>query len=243
MPRAYRYFIPGHIWHITHRCHKQEFLLKFARDRRRWIYWLFEAKKRYGLCVLNYRVTSNHIHLLIYDKGQGEISKSMQLIASRTAQEFNRRKKRKGAYWEDRYHATAIDSGEYLIRCLIYIDLNMVRAGVVTHPADWEQCGYREIQATPQKYKIINTEKLMQLTEINGSLELLKCHKDWIEEALKRKSQEHQDKWTQSLAVGSQQFTSQFLKDLSVKGMQRKLHLADDQYEVREEAPTYNFNL
>ena len=30
MPRANRYFLPGHVWHITHRCHKKEFLLKFA---------------------------------------------------------------------------------------------------------------------------------------------------------------------------------------------------------------------
>ena len=64
MPRANRYFIPGYTWHITHRCHKQEFLLKFIRDRRKWISWLYEAKKRFGLAVLNYTVTSNHIHLL-----------------------------------------------------------------------------------------------------------------------------------------------------------------------------------
>jgi putative transposase len=30
----------------------------------------------------------------------------MQLIAGRTAQEYNRRKNRQGAFWEDRYHAT-----------------------------------------------------------------------------------------------------------------------------------------
>jgi putative transposase len=54
MPRANRHYIPGCVWHITHRCHKKEFLLKFARDRRRYLQWLFEAKKRYGLSVLNY---------------------------------------------------------------------------------------------------------------------------------------------------------------------------------------------
>ena len=30
MPRASRYFMPGYVWHVTHRCHKKEFLLKFA---------------------------------------------------------------------------------------------------------------------------------------------------------------------------------------------------------------------
>ena len=44
MPRANRTFLPGHIWHITHRCHQQEFLLKFARYRQCWLHWLFVQK-------------------------------------------------------------------------------------------------------------------------------------------------------------------------------------------------------
>jgi putative transposase len=109
MPRANRHYIPGCVWHITHRCHKKEFLLKFARDRRRYLQWLFEAKKRFGLSELNYMVTSNHIHLLVRDIGERDvIPNSIQLIAGRTGQEYNQRKDRKGAYWEDRYHATAL---------------------------------------------------------------------------------------------------------------------------------------
>ena len=87
----------------------------------------FEAKKCLGLSVLNYTVTSNHVHLLVNDTGSNVIAQSMQLIAGRTAQEYNQRKDRQGAFWEDRYHATAIEADERLHRCLIYIDLNMVR--------------------------------------------------------------------------------------------------------------------
>jgi hypothetical protein len=54
MPRANRHYLPGHIWHITYRCHQRKFLLKFARDRRRYLHWVFEARKRFGLCVLDY---------------------------------------------------------------------------------------------------------------------------------------------------------------------------------------------
>jgi putative transposase len=86
MPRANRHFLPGHVWHITHRCHQKKFLLKFARDRRRYLHWIFEAKKRFGLSVLNYMITSNHVHLLIKDTGPNVIADSMQLIAGRTAQ-------------------------------------------------------------------------------------------------------------------------------------------------------------
>jgi len=75
MPRANRHYLPGQLWHITHRCHKKEFLLKFARDRRSYRRWLFEAKHRFGLCVFNFVVTSNHIHLLVKDGGEGAESR------------------------------------------------------------------------------------------------------------------------------------------------------------------------
>ena len=162
MPRANRHYIPGYIWHVTHRCHKKEFLLKFGRDRRRWMDWLFEAKKRYDLCILNYMVTSNHIHLLVVDNGKkNAISNSMQLIAGRTGQEYNQRKKRKGAFWEDRYHATAVSLDEHLFKCMVYIDMNMVRAGVVNHPKDWPFCGYSETQNPRQRYAIIDYQRLI----------------------------------------------------------------------------------
>jgi putative transposase len=60
----------------------------------------------------------------------------MQSIAGRTAQEFNERKGHQGAFREDGYHATVIDAGQHVARCSVYIDLNMVRAGVVEHPSE-----------------------------------------------------------------------------------------------------------
>jgi putative transposase len=70
------------------------------------LHWVFEAKKRFRLSVLNYMVRSNHVQLLVKDAGRDVIAQSMQLIAGRTAQEYNQRKNRQGAFWEDRYHAT-----------------------------------------------------------------------------------------------------------------------------------------
>jgi len=80
---------------------QRTFLFRFARERRRYLHWLFEARKRFGLCVLDYIVTSNHVHLLIKDTGSNVIAESMQLIAGRTAQEYNERKARHGAFWEE----------------------------------------------------------------------------------------------------------------------------------------------
>ena len=67
------------------------------RDRDRYRYWLFQARKRFGLCVLDFVITSNHVHLLVKDTAPNVIAQSLQLVAGRTAQEYNQRKRRKGA--------------------------------------------------------------------------------------------------------------------------------------------------
>lgn len=145
MPRANRHFLPGYIWHITHRCHNRAFLHQHRIDRDRWLHELGEAKRRYDLRILNYLATSNHIHLLAFDPSGTCIPRAMQWVAGRTADQYNLRRNRTGAFWSDRYHATAIDRQDYLWRCMRYIDLNMVRAGVVNHPQLWFPSGYAEL--------------------------------------------------------------------------------------------------
>ena len=241
MPRAHRYFLPGHVWHITHRCHKKEFLLKFVRDRERWRVWLFEARKRYGLCVLNYIVTSNHIHLLLLDQGKGEIAKSMQLIAGRTAQEYNQRKHRKGAYWEDRYHATAVDTDAYLARCMVYIDLNMVRAGVVKHPKDWRWSGYYELYNPKQRYAVLNNEALLKIFAVDSIERLKHEHQQWVHTELQSEQSQRDAMWSDSLAAGSQPFVEKVQAALSVNAQNRKVQLEEGTgvYTLKENDAAY----
>ena len=82
--------------------------MKFDKDKKRWMKWLFEAKKRFGLCILNYCITSNHVHLLVHEGKEDIIPKSIQLMAGMVGREYNQRKKRKGAFWDDRYPASLI---------------------------------------------------------------------------------------------------------------------------------------
>ena len=222
MPRSNRYFMSGRVWHITHRCHERKFLLKFGCDRRRWIHWLFEAKKRYKLSVLNYCVTSNHIHLLVFDKGKNEIIKSLQLTEGRLAQEYNIRKGREGSFWEDRYHATIVDTGNYLLRCSSYIDFNMVRANVVGHPSQWKECGFNEIMNGRKRYGIIDRIKLAELLETPEN-KLREFYEERTKYILSEQdNNDREPAWSESIAVGSSSFTKNICE--VVKSRKRKVH-------------------
>lgn len=239
MPRANRHFLPGLVWHITHRCHQREFLFKFARDRRNYLQWLYQARKRFGLCILNYIVTSNHIHLLILDKGEGITARSMQLAAGRTAQQYNRRKARQGAFWEDRYHATAIQTDAHLHRCIAYIDLNMVRARVVSQPKAWAHSGYNEIQNPPDRYRLIDLNALTELCGLNSTPALQHAHRQWVSTALAENTQARQPDWSESIAVGSERFTEEVKERLGITAKHRDVVQTEDRFALREPLPAY----
>jgi REP element-mobilizing transposase RayT len=205
--------------------------------------WLFEAKQRYKLQVLDFAVTSNHIHLLVVDSDKEIIPNSLQLIAGRTAQEFNKRKKRKGAFWDDRYHATAIESGEHLLRCLVYIDLNMVRNGVVTHPSLWQHGGYNELQNPPDRYSILDRDKLISFCECNSDEQLRTVHKQLIEDSIQSGCKDRQPDWSESVAVGGQEFIDDIKNQLNRGSFGRKTLERDDSFILREASVAYNSHL
>jgi len=241
MPRANRYFLPGYVWHITHRCHKREFLLKFIRDHRRWLQWLFEAKKRFEVSILNYAVTSNHVHLILMDgQGKDAIPQTMQLIAGRTGQEYNQRKNRKGAFWEDRYHATAVETGSHLSQCMVCVDLNMVRAGVVPHPSEWPFCGYNEIQNPRRRNSLIDHKSLMGLFGVGEVEDFKGIYRGWVSDGLERQEyRERHSWWTKSIAVGREGFVRDVKEKLGAKVMWREIVGADGSYELRESIAAY----
>jgi putative transposase len=204
---------------------------------------LLEARKRFSLQILNYMVTSNHVHLLVKDNEAAKtIPSAIQLVAGRTAQEYNQRKQRKGAFWEDRYHATAVETGEHLRRCLVYIDLNMVRAGVVDHPAEWAFCGYHEIQGKRRRNRLLALDVLTEVAEADSPEALAKCHREWIEEALHSEGRLKDEAWTKSLAVGSEQFVLRVQENLGVRGNGRGVIPTADAYMLRESPEEYRAN-
>jgi len=205
--------------------------------------WLFESKKRYDLCILNYMVTSNHIHLLVVDNGKREtIPDSMQLMAGRTGQEYNQRKDRKGAFWEDRYHATAVSFDDHLFRCMVYIDMNMVRAGVVDHPKDWPFCGYNEIQSPRQRYSIIDYQTLISFLQMKDLEELQESCKNRVEQALQSREKAREPKWNESVAVGNKPFIETAIKKLGIKALGRKVFGNGEGFEIREQGVPYSVN-
>jgi putative transposase len=93
-----------------------------------------------------------------------------------------------------------------LWECLCYIELNMVRCGVVGHPQQWEWVGYHEMTGARKRYRLIDLDRLCQHLG-TGSLDELRANlnvslADWIA----RDRVQREPCWTESLAIGSHGF-------------------------------------
>jgi putative transposase len=90
-----------------------------------------------------YVLMTNHVHLLMTPHKEDGISKAIQLLGRYYVQYFNYTYQRSGTLWEGRYKASLIDSEAYALICYRYIELNPVRANMVSHPAEYLWSSFR----------------------------------------------------------------------------------------------------
>ena len=74
-----------------------------------------------------------------------DLSEAMKTLKQRFSMWFNRRHERVGTLWEARFKSVLVEGdAETLMKVAAYVDLNAVRAGMVTDPKDYRWCGYAE---------------------------------------------------------------------------------------------------
>jgi putative transposase len=101
---------------------------------------------------------------------------------------------------------------------LTYIDLNMVRAGVVDDPADWPESGYAELRQTKQRYHLLDHQVSEELLGLTGRSEMQSTRRGWVEEAIRRNFLGRDSCWSESLAVGGEEFVAGVKAGLGIKG-------------------------
>ena len=126
------------------------------------------------------------------------------------------------------------------MRCMVYIDTNMVRAGVVSHPSEWVFSGYNEIQKPRRKCALIDYERVRLLAGFEGYEEFVTTHREWVEEAIRDGTGGRESKWSEGIAVGSKKFSEETKQQLGIRAKGRKVIGEMDVYQVREPEACYN---
>lgn len=137
MARLPRLDLPGVAQHIVQRGNDRNACFADEGDYQHYRQELGEAALRHGCSVHAYVLMTNHVHLLVTPQEPGSASRMMQAIGRRYVGCFNARYGRTGTLWEGRFKSALVDSEAYVLRCYRYIELNPVRAAMVSAPGDY----------------------------------------------------------------------------------------------------------
>ena len=143
MPRKPRFNLIGIPQHVIQRGNNREPCFYAEQDYRRYLNDLREVAKKYRCRIHAYVLMTNHVHTLVTPMMEYGISQMMQALGRRYVYYINKTYKRTGTLWEGRYKASLIDSDAYLLTCMRYIELNPIRANMVSHPGEYRWSSYQ----------------------------------------------------------------------------------------------------
>lgn len=142
MARQPRFTIPGIPQHIIQRGNNREPCFYAEEDYSRYRDDLIEAAKKNQANIHAYVFMTNHVHLLATPQHEHSITHMMQDLGRKYVRYINHTYKRTGTLWEGRFKASLVDSDTYLLTCMRYIELNPVRANMVSHPGEYRWSSY-----------------------------------------------------------------------------------------------------
>ncbi len=143
MARLPRLTVPDYPHHVIQRGTNRQRIVVDDLDRQKLIDLWQQHAEAFGVAIHAYVIMDNHFHLLATPKEANSLPQMMQAVGRTYVRYFNLRHGRTGALWEGRYRSNLIESERYLLACMIYIDLNPVRAGMVAEPKDYRWSSHR----------------------------------------------------------------------------------------------------
>lgn len=157
MPRRPRVILPNVPQHIIQRGNNRQACFYADADYLFYLQWLKEYAGKYECNIHAYVLMTNHVHLLVSTEKVHAVGAMMKALGQCYVQYINKTYKRSGTLWEGRYKSCPTQVETYLLTCQRYIELNPVRANMVSHPAEYRWSSYA---ANAQGLESNNSEEL-----------------------------------------------------------------------------------
>lgn len=143
MPRRPRLHLSGFPLHVIQRGNNRAPCFFADDDCAAYLDWMRRAAEKLDCAIHAYALMTNHVHLLLTPAQPADVSTLMQSLGRRYVQYVNHSYRRTGTLWEGRFLASHVHAEAYLLKCMRYIELNPVRAGMVEQPGDYRWSSFR----------------------------------------------------------------------------------------------------
>ncbi len=137
MPRTARLVDVNMPHHICQRGNCKQAIFHDDRDKDIYLEMLKKSSLKYEMSILAYCLMENHVHLVVIPKQDYSLSKVFRNTNGTYSRYFNKKYKKSGHLWSERYFSKILDS-KYLAIAVRYVERNPVRAGLVKCIRDWK---------------------------------------------------------------------------------------------------------
>lgn len=160
MPRFPRNYLKTSFFHVMSQGINKNFIFEDSIDIKFYIKNMYEIKDKYNVKIIAYCIMNNHVHMLLETAGVENLSKYMHCLNTRFGQYYNKKYKRVGYVFRDRYKAEGIYNEKQLYNCIKYIYDNPVKAEICKKPEEYEFSNYKKIDfIDDEEYAFIDVEE------------------------------------------------------------------------------------
>ena len=142
MPRMARLVVPGYPHHVTQRGARKQQTFFSAQDYELYIDIMAAIKQKLAVSIWAYCLMPNHVHMIVVPECRDGLAQLFGRAHRRYALEINTRDGWQGHLWQERYRSFVMDES-HLLAAARYVEMNPVRAGLCSQPADWKWSSYR----------------------------------------------------------------------------------------------------
>ena len=128
MPRPLRVTPAGYCYHVINRGNARQRVFHKEADYEAFLRLLDEGHERCPIRVLAYCLMPNHFHLVLWPRGDGDVSRWMQWLQTTHVRRYHEHYHTTGHVWQGRFKAFPIQQDEHLLTVLRYVERNPVRA-------------------------------------------------------------------------------------------------------------------
>lgn len=143
MPRTPRLLLSQSYYHVMTRGNNKNTVFRFDVDYLFYLDLIRRYKKDLPFELYHYCLMPNHVHLLIKTNNESDFSLFMKKLNLSYFHYYRKQYGWTGHFWQDRFKSQPVGKDNYFIQCGKYIELNPVRANLVSDPKDYLYSSYR----------------------------------------------------------------------------------------------------
>jgi putative transposase len=150
MPRTARASKANYCYHVLNRGNGRARIFHKNGDYEAFVALFERACERLPMRILAYCLMPNHFHLVLWPRGDGDLSRWMQWLLTAHVRRYHRHYGGSGHVWQGRFKAFPIQLDEHLLAVLRYVERNPLRASLVERAEDWRWSSLRLFTPEPQ---------------------------------------------------------------------------------------------